>query len=122
MPTARHSIIADPQIKPGDIVWVPFPFVEAPRIRDRPALVVGVQSPKNEIRLLWVLMITSAANSGWRGDISLVERFEECGLSVPCVVRTAKITTVEAGKARKSGALPEDIWAEVAAEVQRGLS
>lgn len=121
-PIARLSIITDIPIKPGDVVWVPFPFVEAPRLRDRPALVVSVQSPAAKMQLLWVLMITSAANKGWAGDVSLEQRFGECGLNVPCVVRTAKISTVEANRARKSGALPADLLAEVRAKLVRHLS
>ena len=108
-------------MKSGDIVWVPFPFVEAPRLRDRPALVVSVQSPAPDMPLLWVLMITSAANKGWQGDVSLETRFAECGLKVACVIRTAKITTVEAGRARRSGTLPQDLLAKVREELGRHL-
>lgn len=54
-------------------------------------------------------MITSASNRGWRDDISLEERFGECGLTVPCLIRTAKISTVEAARARKAGTLPSDL-------------
>ncbi|MEQ1494843.1 MAG: hypothetical protein ABL912_03665 [Novosphingobium sp.] len=54
-------------------------------------------------------MITSSANKGWQGDISLEQRFADCGLSVPCVIRIAKITTVEAGRVRRQGALPLDL-------------
>lgn len=119
---ARRSTITEVPLKPGDIVWVPFPFVEVPRVRERPALVISVQFPAPKMQLLWVLMITSAANKGWRGDVSLEQRLAECGLSVPCVVRTAKVTTVEANKARKSGALPADLWAEVQTALARHLS
>jgi mRNA interferase MazF len=97
----------------GDIVWVSFPFVDAPRLRDRPALVVSNGLLGGEAELLWVLMITSAANRGWPGDILLETRFAECGLNVPCVIRTAKISTVEAVRARKTGALPDDLYCEV---------
>ena len=98
---------------PFYIVWVPFPFVEAPRLRDRPALVVSAGSLGGDAELLWVLMITSAANRGWPGDISLETRFAECSLSVPCVIRTAKISTVEASRARRTGTLPDDLFHEV---------
>jgi mRNA interferase MazF len=104
------------------VVWVPFPFVEAPKLRDRPALVVSVQSPAPMMQLLWVLMITSAANRGWAGDVSLETCFTECGLSVPCVIRTAKISTVEARKAKKSGALPADLLVLVQTELSHHLS
>ena len=105
--------IAEAEFKAGDIVWVPFPFVESPRLRDRPALVVSVQNPVNGMRLLWVLMMTSSANKGWSGDISLEDRFAECGLRVPCLIRTAKITTVDAARARIEGTLPADLLAKV---------
>ncbi|MEO5706647.1 MAG: type II toxin-antitoxin system PemK/MazF family toxin [Alteraurantiacibacter sp.] len=100
-------------IASGDVVWVPFPFVEEPRVRNRPALVVSRQWPANGVDLIWVLMITSAVNKGWQGDISLESRFAECGLAVPCVVRTAKIATLEMARAKRGGVMPEDIMAEV---------
>ena len=120
-PTVRHSIIVEPAFSSGDIVWVPFPFVDAPRLRERPALVVSALSPLAEIPLLWVLMITSVANQGWQGDISLEQCFAECGLPVPSVIRTAKIATVEAGRARQSGAVPADVWSEVRSTLERLL-
>jgi mRNA interferase MazF len=100
---------------------VPFPFVEAPKLRERPALVIGVQTPSPGIGLLWVLMITSAANKGWAGDVSLETRFAECGLGVSCVVRTAKIATVEARSWRKTGNLPADLMALVRNQVEQAL-
>lgn len=100
---------------------MPFPFVEAPRLRERPALVVSVQQPVAGMALLWVLMITSAVNKGWQGDVSLEERFAECGLSVPCVIRTAKIATVSVAGARRNGVLPPDITDEVRAVMQANL-
>lgn len=122
MPIVRHSIIVDLPFKPGDIVWVPFPFVEVPRVRERPALVVSVQSPAARMHLLWVLMITSAANKGWQGDVSLDNNLAECGLNVPCVIRTAKISTIEISQARKSGALTDDLLAQVRAKLALHLA
>ena len=84
-------------------------------MRERPALVVNALVPAADISLLWILMITSAANKGWHGDVSLEQRHGECGLPVPCVIRTAKIATVEAGRAHKTGALPADVLQTVRA-------
>ncbi|MGH6787526.1 MAG: type II toxin-antitoxin system PemK/MazF family toxin [Novosphingobium sp.] len=95
------------------MVLVPFPFVEAPRLRKRPAVVISVQQPATGIDLLWVLMVTSASNKGWRGDVSLETRHGECRLEVPCVVRTAKIATVESARAEHRGAMPADLFADV---------
>ena len=122
MPIARPSTIVDVPFKPGDIVWVPFPFVEVPRVRERPALVVSVQSPAAKMQLLWVLMITCAANKGWQGDVSLEQDFAECGLNVPCVIRTAKISTIEISQARRSGALTADLLAQVRAKLALHLA
>ena len=82
---------------------------------------VSVQQPVAGMALLWVLMITSAVNKGWQGDVSLEERFAECGLSVPCVIRTAKIATVAVVGARRNGVLPPDIMDEVRAVMQANL-
>ena len=108
-PTARRSTISEQALQPGDIVRVPFPYVEVSRTRERPALVVRSLAPSPTLNLLWVLMITSAENPRWDGDVSLEQRFNECGLPVPCVIRTGKIATIEAGRSRKQGQLPRDL-------------
>lgn len=100
---------------------MPFPFVERPRERPRPALVVSVRLLGPAQTLLWVLMITTAANRGWPGDVSLESRFAEAGLHVPCVIRTEKISTVESVRARLLGKLPDDIMDEVRSSVLRYL-
>ena len=108
MPIARRSTVTDSNFEFGDVVWVSFPYVESPRLRERPAMVVRSLQPREGINLLWVLMITSAANKGWHGDVSLEDNFLDCGLQVPCIVRTAKIATVEEASSRKSGRLPNE--------------
>ena len=121
MPIARHSTISEMPVSAGDVVWVPFPFVDAPRMRERPALVIGTVSPSSDMQLLWVLMITSAENRGWHGDISLEQSYIECGLNVPCVIRTAKVSTVEARRARRSGSVPDEVLAAVRKTLKRQL-
>ena len=88
---------------------MPFPYVERPRHEVRPAVVVSQRLLGGEAGLFWSVMITSAANRGWPDDISLEERFEECGLRVPCVIRTAKMASLEAASASKIGRLPDDL-------------
>ena len=121
MLTARRSTIIKQAFKSGDVVWVPFPFVESPRLRDRPALVVSVEPLGGDANLLWVVMITSAANRGWPDDVSLESNYRECGLEVPCVIRTAKISTVEAIRVRKIGTLPSSLIATVQRMLRRQL-
>lgn len=100
---------------------MPFPFVEEPRLRERPALVIGTPPVTGGMAVVWVLMITSAANRGWTGDVSLERRHAECGLPVPCVIRTAKIATVSARQARRTGTLPSELFSEVCRELARIL-
>lgn len=106
----------------GQIVLVPFPFVEQPRERPRPAVVISAKPLGPDDSLLWVLMITTAVNKGWPGDISLESRFAEAGLHVPCVVRAEKVSTVEAGRARVLGKLPADLMAQVRRAVRARLA
>lgn len=94
-----------PIFKPWDIVRVPFPYVERPVRRHRPALVLAGNEPDDRYRLLWIAMITSAANSGWDGDV-LISDLTEAGLPIPSVVRPAKLATIEARDADRLGGLP----------------
>ncbi len=66
--------------------------------------------------LLWVLMITSADNRGWRTDVA-VSDLAMAGLPVPSVVRSAKIATIEARDAQRIGRLPRSDCVKVAAQL-----
>ena len=90
--------------EPGDVVKVPFPFVERPVRRFRPALVVSAPVLQELHGLIWVLMITSADNKPWQGDVE-ISRFEDAGLPRLSVVRCAKVATMEARSATRIGAL-----------------
>ena len=57
--------------------------------------------------LLCVVMITSAENRGWPGDVA-VDDLSRAGLPVASVVRTAKITTIEARDAQRLGRITAD--------------
>jgi mRNA interferase MazF len=84
---------------------VPFPHTNRPVRQRRPALVVATHDKPGMPRLLWVLMITSAANRGWSGDV-LISDIAEAGLPVESLVRTEKIATIEARDADAIGRLP----------------
>jgi len=91
-----------PTFKQGDVIKVPFPYTDQPTRQSRPALVVSTGSIEDLHGLLWVVMITSAQNRGWRGDVQ-VANLKMAGLPVPSVIRSAKITTIEASVASKLG-------------------
>ncbi len=80
--------------KPGDIVIVPFPFIEKPVQKLRPALILS-NNPDGKINKHLVLaMITSAKRSSRESDIVLKE-WHSAGLRVESIVRW-KIFTIEA--------------------------
>jgi len=103
---------SEPGLAPGDIVRVPFPYIDRNRRQHRPALVVSRGGIGPEGSLLWVVMITSAANQGWADDI-LIEDHESVGLPVASVIRPVKIATIETIRAERVGRLPEPAFARV---------
>jgi mRNA interferase MazF len=91
-----------PSFEAGDVVKVPFPYTDRATRQRRPALVVSSGSIEDAHGLLWVLMITSAENRGWPGDV-LITGTEKTGLPAPSIIRTAKIATIEARDAERLG-------------------
>ncbi len=94
-----------PDYEVWDLVKVPFPYTNRPVQQRRPALVVATPNDPGAPQLLWVLMVTSAANRGWPGDI-VVSNLQAAGLPAASVVRSAKIATIEARDAERIGQLP----------------
>lgn len=91
-----------PGFKQGEVVKVPFPYTDRATRQFRPALVVSSPGLEEAHGLLWVAMITSAANRGWPGDVA-VNHLAEAGLPAASLIRTAKIATIEAGDATRLG-------------------
>ena len=65
----------------GDVIKVPFPYTDRPTRQSRPALVVSAGAMEDAHGLLWVVMITSAENRRWSGDVS-VNNLAAAGLPV----------------------------------------
>lgn len=87
-----------------DVVRVPFPYTDRPVRQRRPALVVAMPDTGTNPGLVWVLMITSAQNRGWAGDVAITE-LASAGLPAPSLVRTEKIATIEVRDAEPIGRL-----------------
>jgi len=109
-----------PVFEPGDIIKVPLPYVEEPVKQYRPALVVSSSELQEVHGLLWVLMITSAKNKPWSGDVEITH-LKEAGLPVSSVVRCAKIATIEATTATRIGALGQAQFRLVSNMMRRAL-
>jgi mRNA interferase MazF len=87
-----------------DIIKVPFPYTDRPVRQRRPALVIAAGELQDLHGLLWLAMITSAANRGWPGD-AVVSDLGAAGLPAPSIIRPAKIATIEVRDAERLGTL-----------------
>ncbi|MEY2340956.1 type II toxin-antitoxin system PemK/MazF family toxin [Acidithiobacillus sp. IBUN Pt1247-S3] len=106
--------------KAWDVVKVPFPYTNRPVQQYRPALVIATIDGSDSPHLLWVLMITSAENRGWAGDVSISD-LDSAGLPVPSVVRTVKIATIDQDMAETLGHLSLPDRQQVADMVRKHL-
>lgn len=79
--------------KPFSVIVVPFPFTDLSKSKKRPALVVSTEKFQKSNGYISLLMITTAKNSKWFGDL-LISDLAETGLSVPSYVRQ-KIFTID---------------------------
>ena len=91
--------------EPWDVVRIPFPYTDRPVRQRRPALVLAAGALQKTHGLLWLAMITSAAHSGWPGDVTITD-LDGAGLPAPSIVRPAKIATIDAEDASRLGTLP----------------
>jgi mRNA interferase MazF len=110
-----------PDFEVWDIVKVPFPFADRPVRQRRPALVIAAGELETAHGLLWLAMITSAANRGWPGDVP-VSDLAIAGLPIASIIRPAKIATIEARDAERLGNLPVSDRVSVARYLRERLA
>jgi mRNA interferase MazF len=96
--------------KPGDVVDVPFPFIDIPEKKLRPALVLSEPRFHQTTGACVLMMVTSAARSRWETDIEL-EDWESAGLRKASILRWKVFTIDEQLIVSRRGALSEgDRW------------
>ncbi|MFC1876766.1 type II toxin-antitoxin system PemK/MazF family toxin [Thermodesulfobacteriota bacterium] len=88
-----------------DIVVVPFPFVDKPASKRRPALVLS-NIDFNTSGYSILSMITTKKNPVWPGDTQITD-IATCGLRSPCLVRLKLFTLDNRLILRKIGRLGE---------------
>lgn len=110
-----------PGFEAGAIVRVPFPYTDRDTRQHRPALVVSHAALGPTSSLLWVVMITSAANRRWADDVAIEGDHAALGLPVPSLIRTAKIATIDATAAEGIGVLDEARMLAVRRAVARNV-
>lgn len=109
-----------PSFRRGDVVKVPFPYTDRATRQSRPALVVAAGALEDDHGLLWVVMITSAENRRWPGDVPISD-LASARLPAPSVIRTAKIATIEASDAIKLGSVTQALYRRVATRLSANL-
>lgn len=70
----------------GDIVVVPFPFVDNANVKSRPALVVSSKTFNEEQDHSIMVMITTGAATRWKSDIEITD-LKLAGLPVKSFIR-----------------------------------
>jgi mRNA interferase MazF len=103
LPNSSAQQGKDRRFDPFDIVVVPFP---SDRLAEkcRPALVISNRKLV-PFGLIWVAMITSAANAPWSCDVAITD-LARAGLPASSVVRIAKIACIEPARIeRRAGRL-----------------
>jgi len=108
-----------PTFDAGDVKRVPFPYADRSTRQHRPALVVSNGEIGDGGVLLWVVMITSAENRRWAGDLE-IEDLEGAGLPAPSIIRPCKIATIEVRHAEPLGRIKPALMAE-SSDVLAGL-
>ena len=110
-----------PGFERGDVVRAPFPYTDRDTTQHRPALIVSTGGVGAASSLHWVVMITSAENRSWPGDIPLGDDHAAAGLPVPSVVRPAKIATIDGHRITRLGRLADPQMAQVMAAISETL-
>jgi mRNA-degrading endonuclease toxin of MazEF toxin-antitoxin module len=92
----------------GDVVVLPFPFVDLAAEKRRPSLILTRARFNQEHGHSICAMITTATRSNWPSDIA-IEDLKSAGLNRPCVVRWKLFTLPNDFILRRAGRLkPRD--------------
>lgn len=93
------------RLQPFDIVVVPFPYADRLAEKRRPAVVINEPVVSDRYKLVWLAMITSAANPRWDCDVEISE-LAPTALPAPSRVRPVKIATADVARiVRRIGSL-----------------
>jgi mRNA interferase MazF len=99
----------------GDVVVVPFPFIEAAGSKRRPALVLSNREAL-EGKHAVLAMITSRKTPAWPLDTP-IRHGKAAGLRAPSKVRMKLFTLDTRLILRKAGSLAEEDWQAVASSL-----
>lgn len=90
----------------GDVVVVPFPFVDVAAEKRRPAVVLSRREFNDANGHSVCAMVTTAGQTAWPSDVAITD-LSSAGLRRACVVRFKIFTLPNAIILRRAGALAE---------------
>lgn len=96
---------------------MPFPYTDRQVQQRRPALVVSDGGVGASGRLIWVVMITSAANAPWPQDVAVGDDYRNMGLPIPSVIRPAKVAALDGSLAEPIGRASDELLVRVLREI-----
>lgn len=102
----------------GDVVVVPFPFVDAATEKRRPSVILSRQSFNETNGHSICAMITTAAQSKWPSDI-IIDDLAAAGLKQACVVRWKVFTLPNDIILKRAGKLGEPDRHNIASAAQK---
>ncbi len=88
----------------GDVVVVPFPFVDIAAEKRRPSVILSHTAFNGSHGHSICAMITTAARSKWPSDVAIAD-LKPAGLNRPCVVRWKLFTLPNELILRRAGKL-----------------
>lgn len=98
----------------GDVVVVPFPFVDVAAEKRRPSVVLSRQAFNESHGHSICAMITTASRTNWPSDVVIAD-LDAAGLPRSCVVRFKLFTLPNAIILRRAGALAEQDRSKIVA-------
>jgi mRNA interferase MazF len=104
---------------PFDIIIVPFPYSGRLAEKRRPAVVVSNRK-LHALGLVWIVMVTSADNPSWPGDISITD-LKRTGLPASSIVRPAKIACIDPLRVLRRAGRLDKATARVVSQRLRGF-
>lgn len=103
----------------GDVVAVPFPFVDTGGAKRRPAVALTRKSFSQSGHTVFA-MVTTKAHAHWPGDTEISD-FKAAGLALACLVRLKLFTLDNRLILKKIGRLSSKDQAALAEQLRRLL-
>jgi mRNA interferase MazF len=88
-----------------DVVAINYPFMEGDTGKHRPGVIVSTER-LHSVHDLYVIAMITTARAGMRKDDIPITDLKRSGLPVPCVIRPARLITLNGGMiGRRAGTL-----------------